>query len=518
MYDWILREGRVVDGTGRPSFQADLAIRDSRIAAIGDLRGAAARREIAARGAVVCPGFVDPHSHSDLYLLRDPFNEPKLRQGVTTEVLGQDGLSHVPAAERTQATVEDLWRGINGPRPGGEAAQSVAAYLRRLDRRVAVNTAFLVPHLTVRIEVMGLATRAARESEIEQMQAIVARAMAEGALGLSTGLTYWPANFATTQELVALCRVVAAHGGLYATHLRDYLHEIVAALEESAEIGRRAGLPVHVSHLNHRAGVVLPVIEAARQSGLDLTYDIYPYLAGNTLLTQFLPAWVLDGSIADILARLRNPGVQARLAAQLRAAEVPWEAYRLCHVPNGWGEKLEGLDLPSAAARQGVDLARLVCDLLVSTRLAVTVVAAHTHRQESDLVGLMRHPAQMFCSDAILVGGHPHPRTYGTYPRVLGRYVRERQVLDLEQAIQKMTSLPARRFGLRGRGELQEGYAADIVLLEPERVADRADFDRPRRWPVGIQAVWVNGELVLGSEGLTGATPGRALGLVSPEP
>lgn len=511
LYDWIIRQGSVIDGKGSPRRQADIAIYKGRIAEIGELGMVRGRQEWDACGRVVCPGFIDAHAHDDLWLFRDPTCEPKLRQGVTTVILGQDGLSHAPASSHTQALVDALWYGINGDRSTNATWTSVAEYLSELDGHTAMNTAYLVPHLTVRMEVMGLAQRPATSAEVDVMCSIVSTAMTDGAVGLSSGLTYWPASHATTDELVALCEAVSASGGLYVTHLRDYRDRVLEAIEEAICIGRRSGVPVHISHLNHRAEVVIPPIDRARDAGMDVTFDLYPYLVGNTLLTQFIPAWVHGQSIDDTLQRLKEPGVREEMRLGLDTDSGTWDHYRLSSIRADESRHLEGKSLPEAARLTGRDLTDTICDLLISSRLAVSVLAFHTHRDEEDVTALMCHPAAMFCTDAILGGGYPHPRGYGTYPRILGRYVRQNQVLSLEEAVSKMTLLPARRFGFANRGILEQGMAADVVVLDADSVIDEATYEQPRQWPGGIEAVWVNGVLALGPDGPTGATPGRAL-------
>jgi len=510
-YDWVLRGGEIVDGTGAPRYQGDLAIQGQIIADLGNLGEARGDRVVDASGRIVCPGIVDVHTHSDIWLLSHPMNEAKLRQGVTTEILGLDGISHFPASPKTQATINELWSSINGYLPVDQQNRSIGDILSRLDRRTAANTAFLVPHLTVRIEVMGLAQRAADPSEIGAMQEIVYSAMAQGAIGLSTGLNYWPANYATTEELIALCEVVAGWGGVYVTHLRDYRDRIVDAIEEAAAIGKVAVIPVHLSHLNHRAQVVLPPIERALSDGVDLSFDHYPYLVGHTLLSQFLPTWIFAEDLQRTIEKMHTLSVRERLLQELVALGVDWSNYRLCYVPAEDGHFLEGLTLPAAAKKVQKEVVELIYDLLLSTRFGVSVLVNQTYRTEEDVKILMRHPAQMFASDAIYIGGHLHPRAFGTYPRVLDRYVRQHCHLTWEEAVRKMTSIPAKRFGFRQRGVLQKGMTADILLINPNEIRSPADYDHPHQFPEGIESIWVNGEQVLNPDGPTKATPGRAL-------
>jgi N-acyl-D-amino-acid deacylase len=512
MLDLLIRNGRVVDGTGNPWFRADVAVQDGRILAIGHLADAEAVRVLDAAGRIVCPGFVDPHSHSDVLLLSQPRHEPKIRQGVTTEVLGQDGISYAPVSDQGLAYWREYWRAVNGQPALEWDWRGVGEFLARFDGRVSANVAYLAPHGTIRYEVLGLDERPPTESELERMRRLVAQAMEEGAVGLSSGLTYLPAFYSTTGELIACCEVVARYGGVYVTHLRDYGEHIAEAIEEALAIGREAGVPVHISHFNGRAAQCLPLIDEARRSGLDVTFENYPYLAGCTLLSHFLPDWAQAGGIPDTVARLRDPAVRARIQREMAGShEGQWDHYQICAVGTEANEHYEGLSLPQAAEAAGKDVIDLICDLTVEERLAVTVVQHHSNRTESDLRAMMQHPAHMVCTDAILLGSHPHPRGYGTYPRYLGRYVREEGVLTLEQCVRKMTSLPARRFGLMGRGLLAEGFAADLVIFDPRTVRDRATFDDPRQFPEGIDTVIVNGRVVVDEGQHTGATPGRTL-------
>jgi len=514
MFDLLIGNGRVVDGTGNPWWRADVATRGEHIAAIGHLAGAEAGRVIDAQGHVVCPGFVDAHSHSDLYLLANPQHEPKIRQGVTTEVLGQDGISYAPVSDKGLAYWREYWRAVDGQPELNWDWRGVGEFLACFDEQVSPNVAYLVPHGTVRYEVLGLADRPPTEEELARMQDLVAQGMEEGAVGLSTGLTYLPAFYSTTEELIACCRVVARYGGVYVSHLRDYGERIGEAIEEALRIGRETGTPVHISHLNGQAEECLPRIDRARAEGLDVTFENYPYLAGCTLLSHFLPRWAQAGGIPDTVARLCDSAVRKRIRREMAGThEGQFQNYLICAVATKANRCYEGLLLPEAAERAGKGVIDFVCDLIVEERLAVTVVQHHTHRTEEDLRAMMKHPAHMVCTDAILLGSHPHPRGYGTYPRYLGHYVREERVLTLEECIRKMTSLPARRFGLGDRGLLREGLVADLVIFDPDTVRDTATYENPRRHPIGIDTVIVNGQVVLNDQLHTGATPGRALQL-----
>jgi len=510
VFDLLIVGGRLVDGTGNPWYRADIAVRDGQIVAIGHLRGALARRTINADGLVVSPGFIDVHVHSDVMLLAEPEHEGQVRQGVTTELLGQDGMSYAPVSPETLPFWREYLAGVGGAPDIDWSWQTVGEYLARFDRQVAVNVAYLIPHGNVRYEVMRMEQRPPTPEELARMQSLVAQGMADGAVGLSTGLFYVPGVYANTDELIALCRPVAEAGGVYVTHMRDYGAHYRESLAEVFTIGREAHLPVHISHLNLRAEA-LPLIDQAREAGIEVTFDTYPYLAGCTLLVALLPTWVQEGGIRATVARLRQPEVRARLRQTVEAPTARWDLVTIAVVTKPEHQPYGGMTIPDAARLARQDLTDFIADLLVSENLAVTIIAHHAYRTEEDMRAILRHRAQMVGTDGVLLGTHPHPRGFGTYPRLLGRYVREEEVLELEECVRKMTSLPAQLIGLQGRGLLREGFAADIVCFDPNVVIDRATYEEGRRPPDGIPYVMVNGVLVVDGEKHTGALPGRSL-------
>jgi N-acyl-D-amino-acid deacylase len=514
MFDVLISGGRVVDGSGRPAFRADVAIQGDRVAALGELANAETHLRLEAAGKVVAPGFIDAHVHGDLALLSDPQHEPAIRQGVTTYILGQDGVAMAPASPATLDHMRRYTAGFSGPLPPrGPGWSSLGEYLESFDRRCAVNVACLIPNGNVRMEVMGLETRPPTSEELRQMGRLVRAGMEQGAVGLSSGLDYIPSRYAGTEELIALCRAMAPCGGVYVTHMRRYDPEGVhGSLEEVYRIGREGGVPVHVSHFNSRAELVLPHVDAGRAAGLDVTYDLYCYLAGSSILAMVaLPPGVQEGGVDATLARLRDPAVRARLREGFSGPRGPLEDVRLSYIEGPKFRHLEGRTLRQAADEAGRSLPDFVCDVLLDSGLAVGCVAPHRARGEEDVRQLMRHPAMMAGSDGIYTGGFPHPRGCGCFARYLGHHVREARTWTLEEAVQHLAAHAARRFGLRDRGLLQEGRAADVVVFDPEGIADRSTYDEGQRLAVGVEHVLVNGEPVLLRGERTSALPGKAL-------
>jgi N-acyl-D-amino-acid deacylase len=519
MFDLVLTGGRVVDGTGSPWFHADVAVRGDRIAAVGALGHAEARRRLDVAGLVVAPGFVDMHVHADLALLADPAHEPAIRQGVTTYLLGQDGVAMAPASAATLAYMRRYTAGFSGCFDLPDRWSSMAEYLACFDRRTAVNVACLVPNGNVRMEVLGLETRPPTPQELRRMRGVVRQALEEGAVGLSSGLDYIPSRYADTAELAELCRELGPAGGVYVTHMRGYApHNVLASMDEVVRIGREAGCAVHISHFNSRADLVLDPLAAARAAGVDVTFDLYGYLAGSTILGMVaLPPWVQEDGADRTLARLADPAVRARLCQEgFAGPRGPLDQVRLSYVEAPAYRGYEGLTLGEAAVRatgrtEPSALVDFVCDLLLASGLAVGCVVPHQQRTEADVQALMRHPAMTGGSDGIFAGGRPHPRGWGCFARYLGHYVREARTWTLEEAVQHLAGHPARRLGLADRGLIRPGLAADIVVFDPARIADRATYDDGRQPAVGVTHVLVNGEPVLLGGERTPARPGRAL-------
>jgi N-acyl-D-aspartate/D-glutamate deacylase len=523
MYDLIIRGATIIDGTGSETFPGDVAVAEGRFVAVAPNVEGNAGRTIDAGGLALAPGFIDIHCHSDRYHIEQPDGEIKLRQGVTLEVVGNCGASLAPlSAERSKAAVDHAaggpgrFTGVIDWLSYGQYADKVAA------GRPIVNAMGLVGHGTLRIAAMGFAARPARTEELTYMQRLLDEALSEGAAGMSSGLYYAPGLFAATEEVVALARVVARHGGYYATHLRNEAEGLLDSLDEAIHIGRAAGVPVHVSHLkaagwrNWRlADAAVARIEAARAEGLDVTVDVYPYHFSSTSLLTVIPPWALDGGIPNLLARLADRSARAKIIDQIKDGLPGWE--NIFHNA-GWekiivsacntaeGRRLEGHSIADIASAAGKDPFECALDLIIAEEGAVSIIAGSMNE---DIVGrFIRLPFAMIGSDGAPNEGKPHPRVYGTFPRVVRRFVRELKALSLSEAIHKMTGMTADRLGLSGFGRIAPGARADAVLFDPQRFADTATFEDPRRYPVGVKAVIVAGRVVLDEDALTGQRPG----------
>jgi dihydroorotase/N-acyl-D-amino-acid deacylase len=499
-YDLLIRDGTVVDGTGAAGYRADVAVRDGRIVRVSQtpLPTASAAHVIDAAGKIVAPGFIDLHAHLDP-LLRLPDAVSALRQGVTTALGGPDGGS---------------------PWPLGVYLDSAAAL------GVGVNVAFLAGHNTIRREVMGMDDRAPTAEELERMRAMVAQAMGEGAFGLSTGLKYLPGAYSKVDEVIALAAVASDSGGIYTSHLREEGLGLIEGVAEAIEIGRQARIPVVLTH--HKAvgqqmwGAstrTLAMVDSARAAGIDVMLDLYPYTATYTGIGVLVPAWAMAGGSKEFERRLQNPTLRDSILAEtifnILNDRGGGDLRRVQFAKVGWQKELEGKTLHDwAVARRLPPTLKTGADLVIEAVRRGGASAIYHVLDEGDVERIMRHPQTMIASDGRLVEpgeGHPHPRWYGTFPRVLARYVREQGVLTLEEAVYKMTGMPAARLGLVDRGRIGEGLAADLVIFDPKTVADRATFEEPHQYPVGIETVVVNGTVAVAGEHETGARAGRIL-------
>jgi N-acyl-D-aspartate/D-glutamate deacylase len=527
-FDLLVRGASILDGNGSPPRAGDLGVRDGQIAALGVIpEDATAARVLDGADQVVCPGFIDVHTHSDVSLLLDGAGESKVFQGVTTEVVGNCSFSAFPLnlSHRRELHADHLAR--IGDDPVALEWTDLDSYARVLERSgIAINIAPQVGHGTVRVAAMGVEDRPPTDAELAVMQRLVAEAMEQGAFGLSTGLTHVPSAYGNTDEVVALVTVAARFGGHYATHARAGYGWHFRAVDEAVEIGRRSGGRVEFSHvaINDPArwrqhAAVIERFERGRDEGVDIVYDVYPYAASSSSLTQYLPGWVQAGGTQAMAERLSDPTTRERAGTELAAGwfgGIPWLWDRV--VVSRAGDPSDttsaGQSLAALAEQQDVPPEELVLRLCESRGNAVQVVLFY--RTEEDMQAFLRHPLSVVGSDGSAIpfargDEQPHPRNYGASARVLGRYVRELGVLDLATAVHKMTGRAAERMGIRDRGLLREGMAADLVVFEPARVADRATFEDPCQPPDGITCVVVNGEIVVENGRETPARPGRVL-------
>lgn len=498
-FDLLIRGGRVVDGTGNPWVRADVAVRGERIARIGHLPDAAAERVIDAAGLVVAPGFIDPHTHAVRGIFDVPTADNYLLQGVTTLTEGNDGASPWP----------------------------IGAHLDRIaGTGISPNWGVFAGQGTIRREVMGSDDRDPTRDELDRMRTLVAEAMEDGALGLSTGLFYVPGSFTSTGEVVALSGVAAGYGGIYISHMRDEAARLLDSVRETIRIGEEAGIPVQMTH--HKAigrpawglsADSLALVDAARARGVDITIDQYPYTASQTGITAVVPQWAQAGGTEELIARLADPETRRRIRREI-ADRIEYDrgggdpaniVIGLC----AWDRSLEGKSLADILAGRGDEVTVAnAADLVMEIIERGGARAIYHAMDEADVERIMRHPATAIGSDggiSVLGAGAPHPREYGTFARVLGRYVRERGVLTLEEAVRKMSGATAQRIGLQDRGLLREGFFADIAVFDPDRVIDRATFPEPHQYSEGVEYVLVNGVPVVDGGEHTGARPGRVL-------
>ncbi len=529
-FDLVIKGGLVVDGTGNPWFREDIGITNGKITRLGHITEDSGKT-MDATGMIVSPGFIDLHNHSDFSILAYPSAESYIMQGVTTAVVGNCGLSLVPLNPDKLALLKRyLLPFLKAGFDYGWEWRTLAEFYQKVEKQgISLNLAPLVGQGTIRLCVKGFDSTGASAEEMNQMKKLLAQSLEDGAFGMSTGLIYPPGSYSSTEELIELASVLRKYGAIYTTHMRNEGDRLIEAVEEAIEIAEANGIPIEISH--HKAtgesnwgkvNATLRLMEQARQRGVEVNCDVYPYTAGSTTITTLLPTWTLAGGIEKMLARLKDKQTRQSIRREVAAGPMAGlEGIR----DAGW-DGIFVAECPSKKEYQGKSLEDILketdrfddpyeglFDLLLLIEGNATIIAFMM--DEDDVRTVMSSPLSSFVSDSWVTapdaGGKPHPRAYGTFPRVLGKYVREEKLLTLEQAIRKMTSLPATKIGLKSRGIFREGFWADVVIFDQAVIKDQATFDDPHRYPEGIEYVIVNGQVVVDHGRLTGVRPGKIL-------
>lgn len=513
----------VCDGTGNPWTKQDIAISGNRIVKIAQLENDSAQLEIDASECVVSPGFIDPHTHSDLLCTQPDIHHIKVLQGVTTELLGQDGISVAPVTDATKSQWQSQMKGLNGD-IGEWPWETVDEYLTFLEQSTLVgNVAYLVPHGNIRTMVMGFGDREATTEECKKMRELVEAAMAKGAYGVSSGIQYPPCSYTNAEELIAICKGAAKYDGCFVVHIRNESNLSPEALDEVIHVARQSGVRLHISHFKvcgeinrNKLDIALDKLEQARREGIEITFDQYPYTAASTVLQAILPPWAQADGTSAMLDRLKDPTLRKKIRHEvLNNGEYDNPVRNngcsniiVAAVNSDENKQFEGKSLEEIGAFYGIDPLDAAFDLLTEEQAAVSMII-HWGIEE-DVIRVMKHPFHMVGSDGIF-GGKPHPRLFGTYQRVLGRYVREKQAFPIWEAIRKMTGAPAQLLRLSERGFLREGYFADIVVFDPQAIIDKATYEEPVVDSIGIRHVLVNGIVAVKDGKYTGATSGTVV-------
>ncbi|MBO6129948.1 MAG: D-aminoacylase [Pseudobutyrivibrio sp.] len=524
----------IVDGTGDEPFDGSILIEDEKIKSIiaGSEMGfeSEADRVIDGGNHVLAPGFIDTHSHSDLKVLSEPGLLPKLYQGITTEVLGQDGISMAPLPVEFIEPWKKNLAGLDGTDDNLDwTYQDTGHYLRMIEKaRPALNEAYLLPHGNVRMEAMGLDNRQATDEDIKRMCDITRREMEAGCLGLSSGLIYMPCAYGQTEELIEMCKVVAEFGGVFVVHQRSEADDILPSMDEIIRIGRESGVAIHFSHFKvcgkqnwTKLPGMLKKLDEAKEQGITVSLDQYPYVAGSTMLGVILPPWVHDGGTDKVVERLKDENLRTRMKEDIKNGIDGWdnfiqfagkEGIFITSVASKKNKDVVGLSLDELGKKRGKDPLDAAFDLLVEENNAVGMV--DFYGTEEHVVAIMKRDEMNLCTDGLL-SGKPHPRVYGSFPRVLGKYVREGGQLTIQEAVRKLSGKAADALHIQNRGYIREGYYADICIFNPETILDKGTFTEPEQYPVGIDYVFVNGVIQLENGKANGSRTGKILCLNS---
>ncbi|MBH74692.1 MAG: hypothetical protein CL896_02730 [Dehalococcoidia bacterium] len=527
--DTVILNGTVVDGSGKPAYESDIGIRADEIAMIGDLKNLEARRRIDAAGFVIAPGFIDVHGHSDITLLSDPCGESKIYQGVTTEVTGNCSFSPFPAGKVGPDVLQNQLKStlISNFSWTWNNLDEWALVVEK--NGISINIAPQLGHAALRVAAGALHPNPASKDELEEMKKLACQTIEQGAFALTTGLSGPPSGYADTNEVIDLCKAISSFDGtFYTTHARVGPGRHKSAIEEAVHIGEKSGIPVQFSHLSitdvslhGKSFESLKIFEDAHGSGVDISYDVYPYTAAGAGLKQVMPAWAQAGTIEEYMSRLSDPRtreiIKAEVATGIREKPPRWDAWFIAFTQSGPNAGTVGKSVEKIAAERGIDPAEAVIQMVEAE--GGNVMTLVHNRSEEDVRKFLQHPLSMIGSDGRAISpdgfygtGRPHPRFYGTYPRILGKYVREKpQLFSIETAIHKMTGAPASRMGFKDRGILNKFMKADLVMFDPDTVIDNATFENPQRYPTGIPYVLVNGKFVIDDGEHTGARPGHVL-------
>ncbi|MDE0720173.1 MAG: D-aminoacylase [Dehalococcoidia bacterium] len=518
MLDLLINNGIIVDGTGNPGFYGSVGVSGDTISIFrGALNDVEATRVIDAKRKVVCPGFIDVHAHSGLMILAEPEHHPKVRQGITTELVGVDGNSYAPFTSHDDfLAFFELNSGLDGAPELPGNWSTVAEYLNMFDGTVAVNIAYVIGNSPLRISAVGWDEKPASDSEIANMRSMLREGMEDGAFGLSTGLDYPPGSYADTNELVELAQVAGRYGGIYHTHLRNTLgDQFLDPVKEALEIGQRGEIPCHLTHfyqkLTHSGSAkrLLELVDGAVGQGQDVTMDCFHYGYSSTRLLILIPSWAFNGGPEKLKAIIRSDEGRERLRQEIRPRSGSFTELMMTNFKHPHNLRFEGKSLAEAAEMMKKGEVDTICDLLLDEDLQISYVSPGPSL--TTLPDFITHARTMIGTDAVLLGEYPNPRSYGTFPTILADYVREEGRLTLEEAVRKMTSMAAHRLDIRDRGMLRDGMKADIVVFDPDTVSSPATLQNPKQYPVGIDYVLVNGKVVVDQGQHTGALAGRAL-------
>ena len=543
MYSLVIKNSRVVDGLGNPWYRADVGIQGEKIVHIGRIEGKDAEKTIDGRNMMLAPGFIDLHSHSEMIFLseRQPeLVEGRIRQGITTEIMGNCGISVSPVSDEMKPVMEASVGWMTADKVPWEWS-SMGEFLDLVEKKgVVINVGTLTGHGAIRARVKGFSSGVSSPEEIRKMQDFLRETFEQGSFGLSSGLIYAPGMFADTNELTELAKVVAEYDRIYASHIRGSSETDIDAENEVITIGEKAGCRVHRSHYEafgkenwHKIEITLKMDEEARQRGIDMAFDMFPYTAAMTMMIAIYPPWALEGGWPQFMKRVQDPEIRKKIENDIQNVVPTWPTWRpgswphnlvkaagwenihIGYMPSEENKKYEGLNLVELGEMVGKPPFDAITDLMVEEDGAISQLifgVSGDRSNDEPLRAIIKHPLGGYATDAIDIGrGRPHPAAYGTYPRILGHYVRELKLLTLEDAIRRMTSFPANRLGLRDRGIIVEGYFADLVVFDPDTIIDRATYEDPRQFAEGIDYVIVNGQVLLEQGELKGIRPGKVL-------